>query len=315
MWTSPFESFVAPARARPQLWRIILGFVLAMLTWAVVYVVMIAGIAYVAKATSDPALAGPDGLPIWFADFTIGKTPTGVVATLATFAGMLLGTILAARWLHRRSAGSLFGAHMLPDFVAAGAITGGVGLVAIVILGAGELTLRPYTPVDLFLTFLPIVLVALLLQTGAEELLFRGYLQSQLAARFRSPIVWMLVPSVMFGSLHIDIGTLWGTGRLAPNDVLIFAATTLVGLITADLVRVTGSLGAAWGLHFVNNCQALLLISLDDVLSGLALYKLPFDGDDLEMLPFLILQDMVLLVIIWACIRLWLARRGRMAAA
>ncbi len=30
-----------------------------------------------------------------------------------------------------------------------------------------------------------------------EELVFRGYLQSQLAARFRSPLVWIVLPSLM----------------------------------------------------------------------------------------------------------------------
>jgi DNA-directed RNA polymerase subunit RPC12/RpoP len=40
--------------------------------------------------------------------------------------------------------------------------------------------------------------VGVLIQTGAEEVLFRGYLQQQLAARFASPIAWMVLPSAIF---------------------------------------------------------------------------------------------------------------------
>ncbi len=48
---------------------------------------------------------------------------------------------------------------------------------------------------------------ACLIQTGAEELVFRGYLQQQLAARFASPLIWMVLPALIFGAVHYDPAT------------------------------------------------------------------------------------------------------------
>jgi membrane protease YdiL (CAAX protease family) len=224
---------------------------------------------------------------------------------------MLFGGLLVARLFHKRGWAAIFGPRLLAGFLPAMLITFAIGFAAaLVAFGGGTITPVPNTPPTLWLTFLLPALVMLLIQTGAEEVLFRGYLQGQLAARFRSPIVWMVIPSLLFGALHVDPVSVLESGSFAPNDHLIFAATALVGLITADLTRVTGGLGAAWGLHFANNVQALLVVSLPDILSGLSLYLTPFGKDDTDVLPMLMLQDMVLLVIIWAAIRLYFARRG-----
>ena len=56
----------------------------------------------------------------------------------------------------------------------------------------------------LWLSFLPLAMAGILLQTGAEELLFRGYLQQQFAARFKSAGPWLILPSVLFGLAHYD---------------------------------------------------------------------------------------------------------------
>ena len=95
-----------------------------------------------------------------------------------------------------------------------------------------------------------------------------------------------------------------------PNAPFLVASATLFGLVAADLTRMTGSIGAAWGVHFVNNAAAILLVGLDGSLSGLSLWKTPFGAADTELLRPLILQDLLVTVIVWACVRLWLARRG-----
>ena len=312
MWTPQFEVFVAPARRRPELWRLGVGTVLAFACYVAVTLLVVVTAAAAFELTAGP-LAPVAALRS--EAFLTGRTPTGVVALLFTFAGLGAGAMLAARWLHARPGRSLLGPGWTRDFVPAAAITLALGLgvagVGLALGTGGELELVRNTPTAVFLSFLPAALVALAVQTGAEEVLFRGYLQTQLAARFRSPLAWMVVPSLLFGALHLDPTALLDTGRPAENDGYIFAATTLVGLLAADLTRVTGNLGAAWGLHFANNVQALLIVALDDMLSGLSLWKTPFGPEDTETLPLLLMQDMALLVVIWAAIRLWLARRGR----
>ncbi|GIT92718.1 abortive infection protein [Jannaschia pagri] len=294
MWTPAFDRFVAPARARPQLWRLLVGVVVVM----AIYIVTIIGI-----LASVWATVGNAGLDGWMQRIALAETPTAVVLLLGTFGGMFLGSLAAARVMHSRPGVSLFGAGLVRDFVVASGIAVAVFGALTVILPL-PYTVQPNTPLDLFLTFLPATLLGILLQTGAEEVLFRGYLQQQLAARFNHWLVWMVLPSIAFGLLHYDPGT---AGSNAP---WLVAAATLFGLVAADLTRVTGSIGAAWGVHFVNNTIAILVVSLNGSISGASLWTTPFTAENTDILRPLVLQDMLTTIIIWAAIRLWLARRG-----
>jgi membrane protease YdiL (CAAX protease family) len=293
-----FEAFVAPARRKAELWRFLAGL-------ALVTVVYAAGLALVLAAVWALTGGGPaaDGL---LGRLAAAATPTAVVVLLFTFVGMGLGPALAARWLHGRPARTLLGAGWARGFGLGTAAAALVFALHALLVPAGYDPL-PNTPLGLFLTFLPAALIGLAIQTGAEEVLFRGYMQGQLAARYDHWAVWMLLPSILFGALH------WSpaAGDAAP---LIVASATLFGLIAADLTRATGSIGAAWGVHFANNCVAILIVGVDGQLSGLALWRTPFGLGDAEVLIPLIYRDMAVTVAIWAGIRLWLMRgRGPQA--
>jgi hypothetical protein len=112
-----------------------------------------------------------------------------------------------------------------------------------------------------------------LIQTGAEEVLFRGYMQQQLAARFSSPIMWMVLPSAIFAALHYQ------PEIMGDNTWLMMAAVFVFAVLAADLTAVTGNIGAAWAMHFVNNALAILVVATDGPLSGLALYIAPISPD------------------------------------
>jgi hypothetical protein len=293
MWTPRFERFVAPARARPQLWRLILG---VLLIGAIMF------LAFIIVSIGLRAVFGQAEANAYLSSLSTGGTPTLVVMMLAMFIWPLLGAIVVVRMLHRRSVTTVFGPGLLRDFFTAAAIA------ALVFVGATLVLPMPFDPVpnvpmSLFLSFLPLAVIAIGIQTFAEEVVFRGYMQQQLAARFRNPLIWMLIPAVFFGSLHSDpfggVDKLW-----------LMLPPTLFGLIAADLTRVTGSIGAGWGLHFTNNASAILILSLDGNLSGLALYRTPFGVEALSLSNPLVWQEMLITVIVWASIRLWLARGG-----
>lgn len=120
-----------------------------------------------------------------------------------------------------------------------------------------------------WLLFLAPAMLALLIQVSAEELVFRGYLQSQLAARFGNPVIWMGLPSILFALLHFGNA---GTGGHAWLIVIWAAA---FGLVTADLTARSGTLGPAIALHFLNNFVAILLFAPAADFNGLALYTFP----------------------------------------
>ena len=289
-----FAAYVAPAAQTAQLWRLGLGFALIL----AVYFGTMAGIGLAVWA-----LSGLDVLEDGLSQIETGASPLTMLVLLASFGGAWLGVWLAARLLHRRGWRSLFGhpPRVLADFLLGVVMLFGVGG------GLALLTLRwlpelsPSLPLSVWLAFLPLALIGILIQTGAEELVFRGYLQQQLAARFASPLAWMLLPSVLFGLAH------YAPDETGSNVWLIVAATGLFGLIAADLTARTGSLGLAWGLHFANNVLAILVISAMPGLDGLALWRLA-EADPAVLQP-LLYADMAIMVAIWGACRLWLRAR------
>ena len=290
MWTPQFERFVAPARERPQLWRLFAGiFVIAgFWAFATFKLFLLAGF-----------LVGFGDMEAWMGRLQDGASPTGTTMLLYTFVGLVIGTVLAAL-IHGRRPGSLFGRKQMRPFL--------IGLLAVSLINVlalaipSDLPLAPGLAPEIFVTFLPVALFGILLQTGAEEMAFRGYLQTQLAARYRTPLVWFLFPSIVFGALH------YAPGEYGPNALLVVLVVTLVGLIAADLTRITGGIGAAWGLHFANNCAAILLVGSDNMLGGLAFFRAPIDPADPALAP-LIWLDLVLLFLAWGGLRLWFRRQ------
>ncbi|GAB5449020.1 lysostaphin resistance A-like protein [Gymnodinialimonas sp.] len=284
--------FVAPARTRPQLWRLLLGLIVAMLIYGVGIAMVFGGIFLV---------SGLDGMQAWAAEMVEATGPTGTLLILATFIGMALGPMLAVVLLHGRSISSLFGPlpRTLRHFLVAMAVC--VVAYGITFFLPSDLRIEPAMERALWLSFLPLALVGILLQTGAEEILFRGYVQQQLAARFASPLIWMVLPSLLFAALHYQPSV------MGDNAMLVVAATGLFGLLAADLTAKTGSIGAAWGFHFANNVVAILIVALDGPLSGLALYTAPLSAASAEIRP-LILLDMGTTVVTWVLIRLAVTR-------
>lgn len=292
MFAPPFEAFVAPARARPALWRLILGTALAL----GIYVLVVIAILGAYAGLSGRGFDGIEGI-------LDPSDPVSLLYLLATFVGMALGPMIVARVLHKRSYRSLFGpaARVLRDFVLAAGIAGTI--LAVSLVGWSFIyDAVPNLAFDRWLALLPLALVGILIQTGAEELLFRGYLQQQLAARFASPLAWLFAPALLFGLVHFD------PTSAGDSAWIVVGAAAFFGLVAGDLTARTGSIGAAWGFHFINNCMALLVVATEGSLSGLGLWRTPYSVDQTSEIGWLILIDLLVLALIWAAIRRLLAR-------
>jgi membrane protease YdiL (CAAX protease family) len=293
MQYSAHAPFVAPARLRPQLWRLVVGLLLTFALYALV-TAAIFGLVMI--------WSGIEGAQSWMKELSSSAGPTGTLLLLATFVGMALGPMLAVRLLHRRTVQSLFGPmsillrHFLMTLVICAVVFAITALIP-----TPNVTPLPNTELTLWLSFLPLALVGVLIQTGAEEVLFRGYMQQQLAARFSSPIMWMILPSAVFAALHCQ------PEIMGDNTWLMMAAVFVFAVLAADLTAVTGNIGAAWGMHFVNNTLAILVVATDGPLSGLALYMAPISPDAVDIRPLFYL-DIATTVALWAVIRLVLRR-------
>lgn len=269
-----FEAFVAPARGNPALWRTVLGTAGAVLVWLGSAALLIAAAGRI--AAGDPRFI--------------------LLAYLGSFAFLTLGVAMATRLLQRRSFATLFGPggfrprHFSLAILAV-VILGGISAAATIAwtgperrLGLGD-----------WAAWLPLALPLLLVQSAAEELLFRGFLMQSLAARFRARAIWLLLPAAVFGLMH------WSPGDGA-DPVLTIAGTALIGLVLADITCRTGNLSAAIGLHFANNCFALTLVSAQPELSAFSLYVVP-PGPVRDFLPVADLATTLLAYVLW--LRLW----------
>lgn len=286
-----------PAPYRPALWRLALGLILA----AIIYI-----IGTFAALLLGWRLIGPDlSFDEWSFLFAAPETPEITLFLLLTsFPAMALGAFAAGKFLHGRGFGAYLGRapRVIRDFAIAAGVTFGLAAITFLpVLFVGFDGLPNLDPLR-WLSILPLTLLAIIVQTGAEELAFRGYLQSQLAARFKSAFVWMLVPSLLFGLVH------YNPGALGENFWLPIIVATLFGLAAADLTARTGSLGAAWGIHFANNTMGLAVIATEGTVTGLALFRTPYDAADPELIGWSIAGSAILLGLSWAITRRLTAR-------
>ena len=289
---SGLARFVLPAQPRAEIWRSLAGLVLmAAIYGGVVFgalglVWLLRGVVPFASVLAQMARAG---------------SPMGVVMVLATFVPLALGVLAVTRWLHKRPVASLFGAGAARDF-------GRVFLPLLALslclapLAAFDPHLGKATPVSVVLAWLPIALPLLFIQIAAEELVFRGYLLQQIAARSAKPLWWMVLPAALFGALHY-----------APSEnggAAIFLALWAMGfgVLAADLTARAGNLGPALAFHFANNISAIFLVGLYGQLDGLALFTLVINTRDIAaMAPYLAL-DCMAMVVFWLAARLMLRR-------
>ncbi|MEM7508540.1 MAG: CPBP family intramembrane glutamic endopeptidase [Pseudomonadota bacterium] len=249
-----YRGWIGAGRRRPALWRVLLGIVIIALCWSLtaLAVFVIADAVRLATTRGDElgeilanwvAAGGPQMNSIW----VIEPELAGLLV-VASFSGIWLGVWITLRLLHRRHLASVLaapGRWHWRDYAIGFAIALGFfvfSLFGFLIAGEnlpfslGGVAAWGWALVPLFL------LVGV--QACGEELLLRGYLQQQLATRCRNPLIWLGVPSLLFGLLH------WQPGL---QGIAYIAVTTIFGLAAGVIVWRTGSLAGAMGLHHANN--------------------------------------------------------------
>ena len=290
------EHLVAPARPSAEPLRLLMGMALTVLLFF--------GFTYV-LATLLAGLVPPAVWEKLGPRIETGSTALGVLANLYIFGLLALALSISLRRVHKRSLRSLLGPWptALAQFRRVFFFLVGLHLVLALLMPSDPtFEARLHLAPGIWLAWLPLALPALLIQTGTEELVFRGYMQSQLAARFSHPLVWMLVPSLCFGMLHLEPAIYGG------NAWLVVAWAMAFGIAAADLTARAGTLGPAIAFHFVNNIAALLLIAPQDNFDGLALYTYPYSIDDTEAVRAWAPVDLMVVFCIWLAARLAIRR-------
>ena len=291
----PHENLVAPARPSAALRLLAGGIILTILiyytlnylTWMVLLAVL-------------PADMGSELL----ASLGSSGTPLDVILSLFLFGLLSMAIHMTLRILHQRDLRTLIGpihqaATQFRRVVVALAL---LFLVVLLLPMPDELSPVPNLAFSRWILLLPLTVLALLIQTSAEELAFRGYIQSQLAARFPSPLIWIGVPSMLFGLVHYD------PSLPTMNAMVIIAWATLFGAAAADLTARSGTLGPAIALHMVNNFNAIAIAAPDGAFDGAALFTYPFSLASTDALFIWAPVDLMILFCAWLAARLALRR-------
>ena len=293
---SAHAHFIAPAREKSEVWRVIIGLVLTaaliMLSAPLIWQIASMGL-------SEETYRG------LYDDFESLLLPQSLLLMLYSFGVVWLALAVVVLLVHQRRPETLIGsptiAWMQAKFV----------IVALLLLTGALLVLPPYgyspelvdgLPMPRWIAFLVPALIAVFIQTSAEEVLFRGYLQQQLAARFKSPLIWMLLPSVLFGLAHYSPNT-YGS-----NTWIVVLWAGIFGILAADLTARAGTLGPAIAMHFATNISALLLIAPQGEMSGLALFQYGFSASDEAAIRAFLPIDFAAMLVSWLAARLALRR-------
>ena len=138
-------------------------------------------------------------------------------------------------------------------------------------------------------------ILAIPIQVLFEELVFRGYLNQGLSLKIKSPIVVILISSLIFSLLHIFNGGF--------NPIFMIANvfyTFILGIIFSVATLTTNGVEWATGAHFTNNLLAFLIISSEGSLGNFEtiIHFTDFTDPLLGLLDFLIVALILLILLI-----------------
>ena len=252
-----FTQFIEPANSEHRWW--IVG--LTLILWAIFYMVL----------SSFFILIISNLLSLDNLKYGLFTTPIEVYVLLSTFLIWLVVFLILVKLFHKRGLNSLIGKSKLiffKNFIYAIIISGIFIIFSQNLIPNNEKIIENLR-FSKWLSVLPLGMFLMFIQVSAEELLFRGYLQQQLATWVKSRWFFMVVPSLIFGLMHYD-----GTMGIKIG-LIVVAVTGILGLFLADLTYRTGNLGAAIGVHFANNFSAMFWVSYQEQISGLSRYIAP----------------------------------------
>ncbi len=230
---TPHTPFLAQARTgRHETWRVIVGILLPIFGLGLAFLA--------ARLWVIPAITGSETLKA----SDLARQSAQFIVTGACFFLLLVGTLIAVKWVLRRKLSTVFRAHRFNWWAILEGIVlwGGLMFVCDLIFEIGLLDyVRSVSITPTILIAGVIAVVCVMIQGMTEEVLFRGYLLQLMSLRMRRIWLLVLVNSVIFGLLH------------AGSGLHSFIGTTLFGVFFCLIALREQNLGFAIGVHFINN--------------------------------------------------------------
>jgi len=245
---------------RPRLWRWILGTLFIVTTWQVLGLALTFLLASyfdldveLLFSTADEDLATIRALPAWSSATTV----------LISFLPLLIATLLAYRIFLKKNLKSLFTSHDKYSYKRTWIGFASLALISSA-FGSIDLILNwdSYTfsfKASAFLPYLLIAFTLLPIQTTAEELFFRGWIQRWLDNGKKKQWSISILSGAIFSLPHLANPEVAGKELFFP--IISYGAT---GFMLAWVTYRDKSLELAIGAHFANNLLAALLVSSQD---------------------------------------------------
>lgn len=155
-------------------------------------------------------------------------------------------------------------------------------------------------PEDFELTFnffgllisIGIMLVLMPLQTGIEEIIFRGYLIQGLALFFRNGIIPLFLTSLLFGLAHMSNPEVKKYGW-----EIMFTYYFIFALFMGAVSLLDEGLELALGIHFANNMISSILVSTPhSVVKTYSLFETQSENVISEILLWLVMASICFMV-------------------
>jgi len=257
---------------RPRLWRWILGTLFIVTTWQVLGLALTFLLASyfdldveLLFSTADEDLAAIRALPAWSSAATI----------LISFLPLFIATLLAYRIFLKKNIKSLFTSRDKYSYKRTWIGFASLALISSA-FGSFDLILNwdSYTfsfKASAFLPYLLIAFTLLPIQTTAEELFFRGWIQRWLDNGKKKQWSISILSGAIFSLPHLANPEVAGNELIFP--IISYGAT---GFMLAWVTYRDKSLELAIGAHFANNLLAALLVSSQDsALPSVSLFSVP----------------------------------------
>ena len=256
---------------RPQVWRWIAGTLLILFSWTLVGAILTAAVAHLFQLDLK-ALAGSD--PASRAKLSTYPTWRSASAILISFLPLLTTTLLAYRTILLKQAMGIFSETLKlnPRRIGRGALVMS-GLLIATSLPDLFFNRSDYTftfKASQFIPYLAIAAILIPMQTSAEELFYRGWIQQWLDNGRRPIWVVCLANSALFALPHLANPEVNGELFLA---VIGYGAT---GFMFSWVSFRDRSIEISLGAHAANNLLAgLLVTSADSALPSSSIWTTP----------------------------------------
>lgn len=286
------EELTITAPSRPSLWRWIIGTVVILFLWQGMGLLLtVAAAAFfnydleLLFSTDEADLAKVRELTPWSTAATV----------LISFIPLFIATLLVYRLLLKRNAKQLFTSFEKYSWKRTWIGFASLALISST-FGIGDFIVNrdSYTwswQSAAFLPYLFICVTLLPIQTTAEELFFRGWLQQWLDNGKKKQWTISLIGGALFALPHLANPEVAGNELLLP--IISYGAT---GFMLAWVTFRDKTLEIAIGAHFANNLLAALVLSTEDsALPSVSLFTVP----DVAWGPAAIFSVIMIPIFIW----------------